>query len=504
MRRKVTVKDRYLRLPVRNKEELKTLCIYVDGEKQFQFEGGFYTGKDPEAFDFFGELLLEGLKGKEIEIELEGEEDIPLLAWGRELLPAVKPEEHPYLHFTPNSGWMNDPNGLCVYQGEYHLFFQHNLFGTVWNNISWGHAVSRDLLHWEQVEEALLPDEKGAMFSGSAIEENGELLLYYTHAGGRTAWSEGEHFTQDVARSRDGRHFQKDAAPVLPWIVYENRDPKVYRYRDGSWFMVLFLEEHDYAIFRSGNGRDWEMTQKLTIPESWECPDLVELRVDQGKETRWVFWTADSYYLVGDFDGRQFTPVQPVKKLYENVHKDRCGYAAQSFWGIPGRTIQLAWMLHYHRENPDYVGGMSVPRELELHCEGGEYVLQAHPVRELAEQKQEIWSGMVFEQDGCVKKEWTGDGAAVLRAWPESGASFSITLCGQTVSWKKETELLLIGGIEPIKTDGISDLTLLADKGVLEVGWNQDTACCFAELSMTPEKSLCLSGRLTASLGIVR
>lgn len=492
MIRRITIRHDYLRIPVKLDDAERTLCIRLGGEKKYQFEAPFYTGEDA-AWDFVGELPVREFKGQEIEVEVSDCADVPLLCQGNGLLPRTAAELHPYLHFTPKAGWLNDPNGLCIYQGEYHLFFQHNPFDVKWNNISWGHAVSRDLLHWRQVEEALLPDERGAMFSGSAIEENGELLLYYTHAGGRTEWSRGKHFTQDIARSRDGRNFTKDRQPVLPWMVFENRDPKVGRSPDGSRYMALFLDGHDYGIFRSKDGRNWEQTQTLTIPDRWECPDLVELPVRDRAERRWMFWTAEGYYLIGDFDGRTFTPTQEIRKLYGNRDgEERRAYAAQTFCGIPGRVVQLAWMKRLRREGL-YQGGMSLPRELELIPDGEGYGLAAHPVREMAEQCRPLWKAASDEENPSFV--WNEEGAAVLFVDNAENASFLLRFCGARIAWDAGGGTLSVDGLSPAQLPALTDLTLIADKGVLEIGCLGDTVCFFADLAMDFEKELRMEGK---------
>ena len=185
----------------------------------------------------------------------------------------------PSIHFTPQTGWMNDPNGLVYAEGVYHLYFQHNPFDVQWENMSWGHAVSRDLLHWEQKDDVLFPDETGTMFSGSGIVNDRKMLglpedalvFFYTAAGNINKWSAGKQFTQRIAYSTDGGEtLHKIDKGVLPTVCKENRDPKVFWHeKSGAYIMTLWLEENDFGIFRSTDLLKGEQTDRLTFKEAW-------------------------------------------------------------------------------------------------------------------------------------------------------------------------------------------------------------------------------------------
>jgi sucrose-6-phosphate hydrolase SacC (GH32 family) len=177
-------------------------------------------------------------------------------------------------HFSPKRGWNNDQNGMVFYNGEYHLFFQHNPYGWDWGNMHWGHAVSRDLVHWDELGDKLLPDDMGPMFSGSAVVDwkntsgfgkdgRPPLVLIYTAAGNPTV--------QCIAYSTDGRKFTKFAGnPVLKEITGGNRDPKVmWHEASRKWVMVLYVEwqkKHTIHFFNSPNLRNWSLTQIVEEP----------------------------------------------------------------------------------------------------------------------------------------------------------------------------------------------------------------------------------------------
>jgi len=229
----------------------------------------------------------------------------------------------PQFHFSPMKNWTNDPNGLVYYKGEYHLFFQHNPFGINWGNMTWGHAVSRDLMHWKQLPNAIEPDELGTIYSGSAVVDwnntagfktgsEDVLVAFYTSAGEHAKPVE-KPYTQSIAYSNDrGRTWVKyKGNPIIGNIDNDNnRDPKVFWHeKTGYWVMVLFLDKDDkFAILRSKDLKSWQITQKLKLGDSRECPDMFELAVDGNEdEKKWVFWGGDSgYFNKGKFPGMPF------------------------------------------------------------------------------------------------------------------------------------------------------------------------------------------------------
>lgn len=517
----IRVEKNFFRIPVKTDGIECDIFIYRGDEKVFQFTTKLMQEDDAGECEFYAELPMREYKGELLKLVCtpleEGKCPKCEIVQSDHLLEKVR-ENRPRIHFTPNSGHMNDPNGLCKYNDEYHLFFQHNIFDINWADISWGHAVSKDLLHWEQVEEALMPDADGGMFSGSAIAdsyrigglaevkeagfEQEPLLLFYTHAGNRTKWSEGKRFDQRIAWSVDGRTFHKIEKPIIPYIVYENRDPKVYWHEENAqYFMVLFLDEHEYAIFVSKDLKNWEKTQQFHIDESEECPDLVELSTDEG-EKKWVFWTPRGYYFVGSFDGRVFTREQEVKRIYGDHENSVRAYAAQTFWGIEGRTVQLPWLTVQNTDN-GYRGMMGLPRELKLKKDGDIYIMQSVLAREVYEQEQRIWEGIVSEEKDA-QITWTEDGAVLVSINVKEHAAFELYICGTDVKWDEDQKTLYINDKLVQLSNGLEDMTIVIDREMLEVGLNQDTVSYFKEVPVTECKELCVKGNLEVTIGIVK
>ncbi len=253
----------------------------------------------------------------------------------------------PQFHFTPRVGWNNDPNGLVWFEGEYHLFFQHNPYETKWGNMHWGHAVSKDLIHWEELNDALYPDELGTMFSGSAVIDRnntagwGENVMVAIYTADR---SEPMHEVQCVAYSTDkGRTFRKyEENPVIDsresWNSAQTRDPKVFWYEpDQSWVMALF-ELDGVSIYTSKNLKEWQYESHTM--GFWECPELFELAVDgDPNHTKWIMYGVDNSYMIGEFNGKVFTPEKGKYKVTYGL-----AHAAQTFNDVPdGRRIQMAW-----------------------------------------------------------------------------------------------------------------------------------------------------------------
>ncbi|MDJ0756982.1 MAG: glycoside hydrolase family 32 protein [Ardenticatenaceae bacterium] len=322
-------------------------------------------------------------------------------------------KDRPVFHFTPPSGWLNDPNGLVFLDGEYHLFYQHHPHDLVWGPMHWGHAVSRDLIHWDHLPIALYPDEKGFIFSGSAVIDHrntagfgaGAMVAIFTL---HTGQGETQQQSQGIAYSQDGgRTWRKyEGNPVIeaPAGLKDFRDPKVIWYgppETGHWVMALTVFDRVW-IYISADLINWEKTDEFGQGVGchagvWECPDLFEMTVMGGGQSRWVMLVSVQdgapaggngvQYFVGEFDGRCFT-VDPHHSETRWADYGPDYYAAVTWNNEPaGRRIIVGWMNNWPYSNKipatQWRGMMSVPRELSLMVHGGDVVLQQRPVREM-------------------------------------------------------------------------------------------------------------------------
>jgi sucrose-6-phosphate hydrolase SacC (GH32 family) len=298
----------------------------------------------------------------------------------------------PQFHFTTPSGWINDPNGLVFADGVYHMFYQHNPFGTQWGNMTWGHATSKDLIHWDNHPEAIEPDALGTIFSGSAVVDvhdtagfgKNALVCIYTAAGGTNDASKGKPFTQCLAYSHDGKTFTKFAGnPVLENLSDGNRDPKVvWHAPTQKWVLALYLRGGTYGLFGSKDLKVWSKLSEVDMPGTDECPDFFEIPLDgRAGHAKWVFSGANGNYRVGSFDGQTFHAETPVIRS----HFGNTGYAGQTYSRTAdGRRIQIEWMQGAEFPNSAWNQQMTFPNELTLVTTPEGSRLSFAPIRELA------------------------------------------------------------------------------------------------------------------------
>jgi sucrose-6-phosphate hydrolase SacC (GH32 family) len=289
-------------------------------------------------------------------------------------------------HFEPKKGWINDPNGLVWFNGRYHAFFQHYPHAPKWGQMHWGHTVSDDLVHWEELPIALYPDQPyengGGCFSGSAIVKDGTLYLFYTSVD-----KQGRQ-TQSMAESRDGITFVKNKnnpiIPVSPLGDNQNfRDPKVLETKDG-YAMVVGAGIDGIGkllLYRSHNLYDWQYAGTILEGEAYgpviECPDLFPLG------GRYVLMFSRMHrplyatqFVIGDFDGTRFIP-----DAFHEIEAGPDFYAPQTFLNSQGRRIMIAWMSNWEKpvpEGAERAGAFTIPRELTL----AEGLLRNVPVAE--------------------------------------------------------------------------------------------------------------------------
>ena len=337
--------------------------------------------------------------------------------------PQVFTEKHrPQFHFSPPAKWMNDPNGMVYYDGEYHLFYQHYPDSTVWGPMHWGHAVSTDLIHWEHLPIALYPDSLGYIFSGSAVvdwknssglstQEAPPLVAIFTHHDPVGEKERKVDFqSQSIAFSNDkGRTWTKyQENPVIPNPgIRDFRDPTVFWDQATEKWLMVFAAQDRVKFYSSLDLKDWEFESDFgkefgSHDGVWECPDLFKLPVE-GKDTeKWVLLVSinpggpnggsATQYFIGDFDGKTFIPDEQFteKKRAYWVDYGTDNYAGVTWSDIPkedGRRIFIGWMSNwtYAQEVPtdNWRSAMTLPRRLFLKNTVKGLRLCSLPVKEL-------------------------------------------------------------------------------------------------------------------------
>jgi sucrose-6-phosphate hydrolase SacC (GH32 family) len=405
----VNFEKNYLNLPVSYDEEDRTsIEIAVDGKSEIFFDI-YLPDENP---DFWVFVDVSAFKGKTALIKADrADKSIALnkiyQSDERQYLSDLYKEKHrPQLHFSTIRGWINDPNGLVYYDGEFHLYFQHYPYGYYWGQPHWGHAVSTDLVHWKQLPDVLYRHELGGIYSGSSVVDykntagfkTGKydpIVAFYTTT---RKFGNDEADCQNLAYSNDrGRTFTEykynpvigDRTEILG--TYNARDPKVIWHEPTNKWVMIVYERIGNSIFTSDNLRDWEYQSH--IQTFWECPELFELPVDGDPQNKkWVMYGVSGDYLIGDFNGKKFTPESGMFNYLQGKF-----FAAQTFNNVPandGRRIQeIPGWEEVPEPNPPFNGLMSFPTELTLRNTANGIRMYNEPVKEIEKlhQKTYLW-----------------------------------------------------------------------------------------------------------------
>jgi len=499
--REVQSEHRYLHFPVKAGAKKCNVTVSLDGQKVRWFNIELADGTP----DWWAPLDVSEWKGKKLTVVAdalpEGSKALDDLRQSDEIVDSENLYHEPLrpqLQFSSRRGWLNDPNGLVFYNGEYHLFYQHNPYGCSWGNMHWGHAVSSDLIHWKELGEALYPDLRGIMASGSAVVDwkntsgfgtDGKPPMVLTYSGN----------AECLASSTDGRTFTKYASnPVIATLpTGPSRDPKVF-WHEGSkqWVCALYAglpnptekfdakgkkcERHTVHFFTSPNLRDWKLA---SIAEGgidgdrflYECPDFFELPIDGNPATKkWVLTGANGDYMVGSFDGKAFTAESPkIKGVYGKGF-----YAAQIFSDMPdGRCVQMAW---HRAPSPGMPFNqlLTFPCELSLLSTPEGPRLARAPIREIESLRaKSVHAGPVELREGSPNPLAAVHGELLeIRADFTPGADSVTTfkVRGIDVSYDAAKQELTMDGKQPAPLrNGKQNLIILVDRTNLTV-WASD------------------------------
>ena len=314
-------------------------------------------------------------------------------------------ERHrPVYHHTPLYGWMNDPNGMFYKDGQWHLYYQYNPYGSQWENMTWGHSVSADLVHWEHLPTAIEPDGLGAIFSGSAVVDHhntagfgqGAIVAFYTSAGASQ--------TQSMAYSTDGglTYTKYEGNPIITSEARDFRDPHVFWNEEAGFWNLILAAGQEMFIYSSANLKDWKFESAFgngygSHGGVWECPDLMKLKVSGTDKEKWMlicninpggpFGGSATQYFIGQFDGHKFTcEDEPSETKWMDYGKDH--YATVTFDNAPdGRRCAIAWMSNWQYANQvptkQFRSANSIVRDLGLFEYKGETYCSITPAKEM-------------------------------------------------------------------------------------------------------------------------
>ena len=411
---RIATPSNYLLLPVQEKAEMCNVKV-VDNNNQVKT---LNVRLAANHVDYYVPLCLKpysGSKGLALDIHVNGTyrndgELSGFTCWKNMQLSDTfdttnREQYRPVYHHTPAWGWMNDPNGMFYKDGVWHLYFQHNPYGSQWENMTWGHSTSTDLVNWTFQGDPIEADAWGTIFSGSAVVDHqgtagfgkGAVVAMYTSAG--------ENQTQSLAYSTDnGQTFTKYAGnPVVTSNTPDFRDPHVFWNDDIKRWNMIMAEGQHMNIYSSADLKDWKLESQFGAEYGnhggvWECPDLMKMKVRGTEEYKWMllcninpggpFGGSATQYFVGQFDGHKFTcESAPEVTKWMDYGKDH--YATVTFDNAPdGRRVAMAWMSNWQYANQvptkQFRSANSVPRDLDLYEYEGQTYCGVTPSPELA------------------------------------------------------------------------------------------------------------------------
>lgn len=478
----IKINKHYLNIPIQTSQDRQHVKFLLDGRA--------YTYNDirvaNDSVDYWTFIDVSKFKGKKFTFDFaQPREGIEMIYQsdsivGQEKL--YKEKLRPQIHYSTRRGWTNDPNGMVYYDGEYHLFYQLNPYEINWSNMTWGHAVSRDLLHWEELPIVMEPDELGAIFSGSAVIDYNNtsgfqkgntpaMVAIYTTDLRKDRVEINQQ--QNIAYSFDkGRTFTKyEGNPVISaerkFGSGHERDPKVFWYEPNKVWVMILHDGINYSIFNSKDLKKWDRTSYIDAG-FWECPELFELPVDGDENNKkWVVFGVQGTYLIGDFDGEKFTPETEMLRCSTGGMT-----AAQTFNDEPNnRRIQIGWG-HATFPGMPFKQTFTFPQESALKTTRNGLRLFMNPIKEienLYEKTFSIENEYISEAlNKKLEEEIHSDLLHIKATFKvENSTSFGLNINGYNIDYQVPTNKLNDVFV-PLKNREI-DLEIIVDKTIIEV-----------------------------------
>jgi len=490
-KREITIENRYLNLPVVHRAAKRRLTVIIDGQTIREFEI-MLADAEPDFWVFLDVAAFKGKKATLVVDRLpEGSRGLSAVVQADSIQGAenlYREKLRQQFHFSSRRGWNNDPNGLVFYQGEYHLFYQHNPYGWDWGNMHWGHAVSKDLVHWQELPIAIYPQRFGDwVFSGSAIVDRENTAGFKKGAedvlvAAYTSTGRGEAIAYSNDRGRTFTEYEGN-----PVVKHRGRDPKLIWYAPGKhWVMAVYDEvdsQRGIAFHTSVDLKNWQ--RQSWIEGYFECPEIFELPVDGDQNKRkWVVYAADGAYAIGRFDGKTFT----TESGKHQFNYGNCFYASQTFNNIPpedGRRIQIGWGRVATPGMP-FNQCMLFPCELTLRTTEEGMRMFAVPVKEIAalHGKKHVLKPQIVKPEENPLAEIKGElfdiraefevPVAATAAGAPQPAEFGLTIRGVPVVYDVGKQALSCQGkTAPLKpAEGKIRLQVLVDRTTIEIFGN--------------------------------
>ncbi len=455
----VDAQKRYILLPIEEKENETTIKVIKDGHSMQSIKVRLATGKpdyfvplDISKFGKDGKVLFDfSFQGNYRTVgNIEDYSCWQLMKESDTFDTTNREAYRPVYHHTPLWGWMNDPNGLFYKDGVWNLYFQYNPYGSTWENMTWGHATSRDLVHWQYEGTPVEPDALGTIFSGSAVVDSANTAGFGKNAIVAMYTSAAESQTQSLAYSTDGgKTFTKYSDnPTLTAKEPDFRDPKmIWNEATNEWNLVMATGQK-MNFYSSKDLKNWKYESSFGEGYGchkgvWECPDLIQM--DNGK---WVlfcninpggpFGGSATQYFVGQWDGHKFTcESKPEVTKWMDYGKDH--YATVTFSNAPdGRHVALPWMSNWQYAavvpTKQYRSGNGIPRDLGIFTDGNEDYLSVKPSPEImkafSKKAQSLGDACMVEVSGLRRNATielsNGKGERVVMRYDAAENSFSV------------------------------------------------------------------------------
>ena len=502
----MTIEKRYLNFPIKNGGPNCKLCISIDGQPTYNFDVAL-ADKQPDWWAF---MDLSQFLGRKVTLQIdkvpEGSKGLTAVEQTDQLTEAAglyNERFRPQFHFSTRRGWINDPNGLIYYKGDYNLYYQHNPFGITWGNMSWGHAVSKDLVHWQELPTVLFPNPAtGDCYSGAAfIDSKNQLDRKRGDEDVLVAFYLRTKIGLCLAYSNDrGRTFTDyERNPVLTHEGERIDSPRPFWYEPtGRWITATYdwfinaagEKRRAVGFYSSANLTDWKFESRVE-QDGWGdelcgCVDFFQLPVDgDPKNKKWVMIFIDGSYLIGSFDGHVFytlagKPATTQDRIRSLVIPGNY-YATMTWENVPNDLrVQIAWMgfgpLAVYPGMP-FSQQMTIPLELSLHSTPAGLRLYMNPINELNTLRADTreWKDIMLKPGQNPLSGANGELLDVETEFaPTAGAKIVLDLRGIKVTYDSDSRKLDCAGVSATLEPeaGVIKLRIMLDRSSIEVFGN--------------------------------